>query len=133
MWLCMADCFISAVQDRDDPNGLVVRARNEEHLTRLFPDEQLVTTCEADYVGRLFVTKAEFAAVVSQRITAISYTNFKNSVRDHPLHDLYSDFWGLHRRYQDEGEPDRWRHPPAAATVQASKLMEGSWSGPLFR
>jgi hypothetical protein len=31
---------------------------------------------------------------------AIDYTNFKNSVQDDQLHDLYSDFWTLHYRYQ---------------------------------
>jgi hypothetical protein len=120
MWICMENCFVSAVQDRNDPNGLVVRARSEEHLTRLFPTKAIAITPEADYAARVFVTKAEFAAVVSERITAISYPNFKNSVRDHRLHQLYSDFWSLHWRYQKEGEGDSCRRPPAA-----HKLMQG--------
>ena len=109
MWICMDDCFVSAVQDRDDPNGLVVRARKQEHLTPLLPSKAIAITPEADYAARVF-TKAEFAAVVTKRITAISYPNFKNSVRDHRLHQLYSEFWTLHRRYQNDEESGWSQH-----------------------
>jgi hypothetical protein len=113
MWICMDSSFVSAVQDRDDPEGLVIRARSKKHLTRLFPGKAIAITPEADYVARVFVTKVEFAAVVSQRIEAISYDNFKNSVRNHRLHQLYTEFWGLHWRYQKDEEADWSRHPPA--------------------
>jgi hypothetical protein len=113
MWICMDNCFVSAVEDRDDPNGLLVRARKQEHLTRLFPSKPIAITPEADYAARVFVTKAEFAAVITERITAISYPNFKNSVRDHRLHQLYSEFWTLHWRYQRNREGDWSRLPPA--------------------
>ena len=113
MWICMENCFVSAVQDRNDPNGLAVRARSQEHLTQLFPTKAIAITPEADYAARVFATKAEFAAVVTERIRAISYPNFKNSVRDHRLHQLYSEFWMLHWRYQKDEEGDWSRDPPA--------------------
>jgi hypothetical protein len=37
VWIAMTDSFVSAVQDRNDPSRLVVRARKAEHLERLFP------------------------------------------------------------------------------------------------
>lgn len=36
MWICLNDAFVSAVQDRNNPNRLCVRARKREHLERLF-------------------------------------------------------------------------------------------------
>ena len=41
MWICMENCFVSAVQHRNDPNGLAVRARSQEHLTWLFPTKAI--------------------------------------------------------------------------------------------
>jgi hypothetical protein len=121
----MDNCFVSAVQDRDDPNGLVVRARKQEHLTRLFPSKGIAITPEADYAVRVYITKAEFAAVVSERITAISYDNFKHSVRDHRLHQLYSDFWKLHRRYQNDEEGDWFRHSSALSIGSGTQAYAG--------
>jgi hypothetical protein len=44
MWIAMSDSFVSTVQDRNDPNTLVVRGRKAEHLKRLFPDREIVIT-----------------------------------------------------------------------------------------
>jgi hypothetical protein len=108
MWLCFNDAFVSAVQDKDDPDRLCVRARKREHLERLFPGHEILTPPTRDYAYRVFVSKKEFADLLATRIGDIDYTNFKNSVRDGPLHQLYVDFWELHHRYQRVG--DRSRH-----------------------
>ncbi|WP_445504809.1 hypothetical protein [Microvirga sp. G4-2] len=100
MWICFNDAFVSAVQHRDDPNRLCVRARKREHLQRLLPDAEIIEIPNRDYACRVFVSKKEFAELVTRRINEIDYPNFKNSVRDDGLHDLYADFWELHYRYQ---------------------------------
>jgi hypothetical protein len=64
MWLCFSDSFISAVQDRYDPDRLVVRARNPEHLKTLFRDHELILAPDADYAARVFVRREEFTRVV---------------------------------------------------------------------
>ena len=125
MWICMDNTFVSAVQDRGDPSRLVVRARSKEHLARLSPSKAVAITPEADYAARVFATKAEFAAVVTERIRAISYPNFKNSVRDHRLHQLYSEFWGLHWRYQGDEEGDWSRQPPALSIGSGLQAYAG--------
>jgi hypothetical protein len=62
-------------------------------------------------VARVFVPRDEFMRVIAKWIEEISYGNFKDSVDDERLHDLYADFWNLHRRYQEENRrPDRSRH-----------------------
>ena len=111
MWIAMTDTFVSAVQDRNDPSRLVVRARKAEHLERLFPDREVTITPEADYVARVLVPRDEFVKVMARRIEEIGYDNFKASVDDERLHDLYADFWSLHRRYQEQDRrPDRSGH-----------------------
>lgn len=100
MWLCFNDGFVSAVQNWDDASGLVVRARRAKILTKLFPKAEIKVTTDSDYRYRVFVSKEEFAKIVTARITDISYSNFKSSVEDGQLHELYAAFWRLHHRYQ---------------------------------
>ena len=100
MWVCFNDAFVSAVADPKQPGMLKVRARKKRHLQTLFPKAKIVSTARTDYAHRVFVTKTEFAKLLAERVLAIDYDNFKNSVRDRKLHDLYADFWELHYGYQ---------------------------------
>jgi len=109
MWVCLNNAFVSVVRDRNDPRNLLVRARRREHLERLFPGREIVEIPDADYRYRLFVPQEDFTRVVVQRIAAIDYDNFKNSVDDPELHALYERFWELHREYQDHRERRRRR------------------------
>jgi hypothetical protein len=108
MWFCFNDGFCSAVQDRSDPNGLVVRARRRKDIENIFPDKEIIVGGSTDYNYRVFCTKEEFAKLVADSIMNIKYDNFKNSVNDYDLHDLYANFWGLHYDYQRN--EDRWGH-----------------------
>jgi hypothetical protein len=100
MWLCFNDAFVSAVAG--DDNLLKVRARRKDHLINLFPDleDKIVQTKNTDYKYRVFITRERLAEVVSKRIMDIDYGNFKASVKDWGLHNLYADFWELHYLYQ---------------------------------
>jgi biotin synthase-like enzyme len=100
MWFCFNDGFCSAVQDRNNPNGLVVRARRRKDIRNIFPDKEIIVGGSTDYNYRVFCTKEEFAKLVANSIMNIKYDNFKNSVRDYELHELYADFWHLHFKYQ---------------------------------
>jgi hypothetical protein len=106
MWICLNDAFVSAVQDRNRPDYLVVRARKRQHLKLLFPDVEVIDTPDADYACRVFVSKQQFIGVLSQRVEDIGYPNFKNSAHEHELHDLYSGFWQAHWAYQQRGDKD---------------------------
>lgn len=98
MWICFNDAFVSAVEDRMDKSMLRVRARKREHLN--FLNKPITENGGSDYKFRAMIKKEEFAELVKQRILNIDYGNFKNSVKDHKLHDLYADFWDLHYIYQ---------------------------------
>jgi hypothetical protein len=107
MWLCLNDGFLSVVADKNDQSRLMVRARRKNDLLSIFgPDAKIVETPEADYRWRTFVTRAALRTVVDSRIDAISYTNFKNTVKDDDLHEVYMEFWNTHRHYQDEDRPE---------------------------
>lgn len=100
MWICFKEGFVSAVQDQYNPDSLVVRARNLRHLEALFPDHEIVMSPDRDYACRVYVSKAEFSALLARKSAAIDYPNFKASVVDRRLHQLYAEFWRLHLRYQ---------------------------------
>ena len=67
MWVCLRDAFVSAVQDKDNPDRLCVRARNRDHLERLFPAPEIIDTPDADYACRVFVTRSEFACLLTEK------------------------------------------------------------------
>jgi hypothetical protein len=100
MWLCMNDSFLSVVADDTDLSRLKVRARRKADLVAVVgPNAQIVKTSERDYPWRTFMRREQFSEILAARIEAIDYENFKNSVRNDDLHDLYSDFWFRHREY----------------------------------
>jgi hypothetical protein len=100
MWICFNDGFVSAVEHRDQPGMLMVRARRKEILGSLFPDVQVIEGGSSDYHYRVVVPNWLFAQVVGERISDISYPNFKDSVEDGELYSLYHQFWQLHVAYQ---------------------------------
>lgn len=116
MWFCFNDSLVSTVADKNDSTRLMVRARRKADLEHLFgADAEIVETAHADYRWRTFVSREAFTALVADRINAISYTNFKDSVEDSDRHDLYLQMWSSHLHYQQtdpatRSKKDRSRH-----------------------
>lgn len=101
MWLCFSDAFVSAVADRNS-DCLLVRARRREHLQNLFGREvQISVSAGTDYKYRVVVDRATLSDVVQKVLMNLRYTNFKQSVVDQALHNLYGEFWVLHHRMQE--------------------------------
>src|SRR5689334_20118875 len=97
MGSCFNNIIVSAVADRHNPKRLLVRARRREHLENLFgKDAAILVDAGTDYKYRMFVDRSALADLTNKTLMSISYDNFKNSVEDDALHDLYSDFWELH-------------------------------------
>lgn len=101
MWICFNDAFVSVVASDKDPKVLMVRARAHDHLTNLFGTHKIHVTPDNDYRYRVYCDKGTWQNIVDARIQNIDYTNFKNSVKNKKLHDLYLEFWFLHMIYQD--------------------------------
>jgi hypothetical protein len=103
MWICANDGFVSVVADNGNPARLMVRARRKQDLQNVCGlCVEVIENAGSDYRWRAFVDRKAFAALVAERVENIEYTNFKNSVADHDLHELYMRFWELHHRYQEQ-------------------------------
>jgi hypothetical protein len=102
VWFCFNDGFVSVVQDKRDPNKLMVRGRSYQHLQNIFGQSvRIVVTPRNDYRFRVFTNRQEWADIVSKRIHDINYGNFKDSVKEKKLALLYGEFWYLHMIYQE--------------------------------
>ena len=93
MWICDNEGFLSIVENRNDDETLLVRARTEKHLLSLFPDCELFTDASADYPYRAYIDRQTVADTVAIRLLMIDYDNFKASVNEVRLHDAYNDMW----------------------------------------
>ena len=99
MWICLNNSFLSAVSDRNDPEGLVVRARKRGHLVDAFKGHDIniiKSPVGSDYAYRIRIKRKALAAIMAEKITNIDYDNFKNSVKDVKLHDMYLKWWFDH-------------------------------------
>ncbi len=104
MWLCLTDAFVSVVENWNEPDTLLVRARLASDIGRLFPDANVWEDTSADYRYRAIVPRQVVATVIAARITAICYDNFKAAVDDEDRHDAYLSCWAALRKIQPKGE-----------------------------
>jgi hypothetical protein len=104
MWICTSKGMVSLVADRKS-DKLIARARRRADLLGVFPGAKAQRTDNADYRWRCRVTRDRAARVIATQLQNIQYDNFKNSVRDWDLHDMYLRFWETAVAYQ-ETDPD---------------------------
>ena len=110
MWLCLNDSFLSVVTDKTDSSRLLVRARRQKDLVNAVgPDAKIENTLDHDYHWRTYISREDFKLLMMDRIDGIDYPNFKDSVKDDDLHDLYLGFWTDHNLYQASAEKKRDR------------------------
>lgn len=120
MWIATTEGFISAVQHRDDPNLMMVRARSLADLDTIFPDSPVTPMDDSDYPFRVTVTREHFAEIVCGLIGAVDYPNFKSAV--HAVQGVqrantYHDVWEALLAIEDEprsGVDHRKRRNPYA-------------------
>jgi hypothetical protein len=93
MWLFLPEGFVSVVAHRKLSDSVLVRGRNAEHLTALFPLHEQLILPAADYRYRVTVTREELAGVIGEHIANMTYANFKDSIHDYAYHDVCVDVW----------------------------------------
>ena len=98
MWICFNDAFVSIVKDRQKKGNLLVRARKRGHL-RVFGGTPAHTP-KRDYHWRVSLPRAVVAEILFIQVSSIDYDNFKDSVGDKALHDMYAIWWNDHYQYQ---------------------------------
>ena len=84
MWLFTSNSFVSVVADRDDTQSsrLLVRARIEGDIDQLFLDVEVMETPLADYRYRAWIDRQAVSNAFTKQVEGLTYTNFKNSVKD---------------------------------------------------
>ena len=99
MWLITTRGFHSAVEDREEPGCVLVRARAREDLEALgdlIPRIAVCETPERDYRFRASVPREAWETAAAALAEEIDYPNFKNAVADRqgPARaHAYSDVW----------------------------------------
>ena len=99
MWLYVSGGFLSIVAHRDQPMHLLVRARHPGHIGALLPGLAVTIMPEADYPFRVVVHRTVVQRAFAHYVMSMEYDNFKNSITDHPYHDVCLDVWRTMRVY----------------------------------
>lgn len=113
MWIITNKSFMSIVQNIQDPEQFVVRARIKGDLEEFFGDSIIVIeTDDSDYRFRTFVSRDEFKNKIIENINSIDYSNFKNSVKDKERYGWYTQIWSVMYRVQENlyGIQQWWAH-----------------------
>jgi hypothetical protein len=94
MWICLSDAFLSIVHKDCEPDELLVRARRQGDIQKVFPNAVVKKTIGNDYLYRAAIKRAEVAeAFATLALDTIDYPNFKNTVRDNKLHNAFNAIW----------------------------------------
>lgn len=104
MWICLNDAFFSIVEDSAcDKSEILVRARRAGDIEKIFVEAKGAVTKSVgrDYLYRAYLDRDYVADVIADKITGISYPNFKGSVRDASLAHAYGKFWDIHAGLQE--------------------------------
>jgi len=100
MWTFLNNAFLSIVADRNDPDGLLVRARFAGDISAVFADAEVSETPDADYRYRARLPRQRVADALAQQALTLTATNFKASVAERWRHDLYMEVWSTMNREQ---------------------------------
>jgi hypothetical protein len=104
MWISLSKAFLSIVDKGGDGSTLLVRARRKGDIERVFPQAMVETTPRNDYRYRARINREDVAQALAEAARAITYGNFKNTVKDRQRHDAYMDVWEVMYRFQHKGE-----------------------------
>ncbi len=100
MWVMLNNSFLSIVENMNNPEELLVRARVKGDIERVFNDASAFEDLTADYKYRAFINRQIVQAEISKQVEGINYYNFKNSISkdEQERHDAYIQVWSaLHR------------------------------------
>lgn len=104
MWIFLNHAFLSIVDKGGDGSTLLVRARRKGDIESVFPQAKVETTPRNDYRYRARIDRETVAQAIAEAIRAITYGNFKNTVKDRQRHDAYMDVWEVMFRFQQQNE-----------------------------
>lgn len=69
-----------------------VRSSNIEAINS-FKTKRVISTPDNDYKFRVYLTKPELDDFVAQQLESITYSNFKDAIKDDTVHKLVYETW----------------------------------------
>lgn len=105
MWIYTKKGFFSIVQDKDDEDYLIVRARVKGDIEHYFQDVDVQEDVGSDYRYRIRVLRHTAANNLGyMAMSDIDYTNYKAAVNmaDHRRSQYYGLIWSIMADMQDE-------------------------------
>jgi len=93
VWIYTVSGFYSIVEDRDDPDLLLVRARVKGDIQRLWPQAEVAFTPDHDYAYRCLLPRRIVGHAVSEAIKKVGYHSYKDAVRDKRRSIDYLKVW----------------------------------------
>ncbi len=121
MWLTTLHGFISAVEDRSDPDLLLVRARVKEDIENTFPGVSVASVPGSDYQFRAQVPRADVADRLARYVMdELTYqSHFKdvalaNSEPNAARYGAYYDCWAAMAEMQPCAPYSTTPRPPRA-------------------
>ena len=100
MWIFLNHAFLSIVNKGGDGSTLLVRARREGDIERVFPKAKVELTPHNDYRFRARIDREAVALAMAEAVRAITYGNFKGSVKEQARHDAYMEVWSTMHDFQ---------------------------------
>lgn len=103
MWIFMNDSFLSIVQDKNTDKLLLVRARRQGDIEKVFPKATVFENLGSDYGYRAWVGRTEAMDAMRRQVEAIDYDNFKDSIPkdDSERKWAYMGVWEEMMNFQD--------------------------------
>jgi hypothetical protein len=112
MWLMTETGFVSAVTHWDNPEIIVVRARDYESLLPVadYAEQVIQHTPNNDYPIRVEVKREVFAEYVAGQITSMTYSNYKDrmySTRGRDFTHALSSVWSTMHEVETARYPEQ--------------------------
>ncbi len=95
----MPDAFVSISEHAEEPRLLVVRARIQGDIERVFPEAQVMETPSEDYRYRASIYRERVAQVMSNRVHHVDYLSVSGSIEDP---ERWSTYVGVLTAMQEE-------------------------------
>ena len=95
MWVVLNNAFFSIVQNENNEEELLVRARVKGDIEKIFPKANVFEDNYADYKYRSFMNRENVASTIKEKVLNINYGNFKSSVSksDYERSSAYAGVW----------------------------------------
>jgi hypothetical protein len=105
MWVYTKHGFLAIVQHNSMPEHFQVQSRIIDPLEILWPDEEIEIIDWADYRFRITITKEKAIQVVTEQLSNVDYTSFKDECKyDEEYYYTLTKVWSIMYNYQQRME-----------------------------